>query len=168
MEPLDRGLDAGPNVLKTGLTPEENRRRLDWALAQLDGYVGINNHMGSRFTSSEADMRPVLEEVKARGLAFLDSRTVATSVAGRLASQMGLPHIDRDVFIDNDETVEAVLAQLQRTEEVALKHGHALAIGHPHATTIEALLRWLPTLKQKGFVLVPASALLHQEPATAG
>src|SRR5215472_17329099 len=139
MEPLDRGLDAGPNVLKTELTPEENRRRLDWALSQLDGYVGINNHMGSRFASSEADMRAVLEEVRARG-----------------------------VFIDNDETVDSVLAQLQRTEDIARKRGRALAIGHPHTTTIAALLKWLPTLKEKGFVLVPASALLHQETATAG
>ena len=55
MEPLDGELDAGPHALKTSLTPEENRQRLDWALAQLDGYVGINNHMGSRFTSSEAE-----------------------------------------------------------------------------------------------------------------
>jgi len=168
MEPLDGELDAGPHALKTSLTPAENRQRLDWALAQLDGYVGINNHMGSRFTSSEADMKPVLAEVKARGLAFLDSRTTAATVAGRMASEMGVPHIDRDVFIDNDETVEAVLVQLRRTEEIAEKRGRALAIGHPHATTIAALLKWLPTLKEKGFVLVPASALLHQETATAG
>ena len=168
MEPLDRGLDAGPNALKTELTPEENQRRLDWALSQLDGYVGINNHMGSRFTSSETDMRPVLEEVRARGLAFLDSRTTAATVAGKMAGEMGLAHIDRDVFIDNDETVDSVMVQLQRTEEIARKRGRALAIGHPHATTIAALLKWLPTLKEKGFVLVPASALLHQEMATAG
>ena len=168
MEPLDRALDAGPNVLKTGLPPEENLRRLDWALSRLDGYVGINNHMGSRYTGSEAEMRLVLAEVKSRGLAFLDSRTTAASVAGRIAGELGVPHIDRDVFIDDDETVEAVTAQLLRTERIARKHGFALAIGHPHATTIAALLKWLPTLKEKGFVLVPASALLRREPATAG
>jgi hypothetical protein len=109
-----------------------------------------------------------MEEVRARGLAFLDSRTTAATVAGKMASEMGLAHIDRDVFIDNDETVDSVLVQLQRTEEIARKRGRALAIGHPHATTIAALLKWLPTLKEKGFVLVPASALLHQEMATAG
>src|SRR5262249_20237844 len=103
MEPLDRNLDAGPDVLKTELSAAENKRRLDWALAQLDGYVGINNHMGSRFTSSEADMKPVLEEVKAPGPAFLDSRTLAGSVAGRLASQRGLATADRAVFIANNE-----------------------------------------------------------------
>jgi hypothetical protein len=169
MEPLDGELDAGPYALKTELTPEENRRRLDWALARLDGYVGINNHMGSRFTSSVADMRPVLEEVKLRGLAFLDSRTTALTVAGRMAGELGIPHVDRDVFIDNDPTVESVLIQLARAERLAEKRGYALAIGHPHATTIEALLQWLPTLKEKGIVLVPASMLLRRpETATAG
>jgi len=169
MEPLDRDLDAGPNTLKTELPPEENLRRLNWDLGRLDGYVGINNHMGSRFSSWQPGMRLVLEEVKARGLAFLDSRTSASTVAGRLAGELGVPHVDRDVFIDNDETVGSVLVQLGRAEQLAEKRGYALAIGHPHATTIAALLQWLPTLKQKGLVLVPASALLrHPETASAG
>ncbi len=168
MEPLDGELDAGPNALKTGLPVKENRRRLDWALSRMAGYVGINNHMGSRFTSSEADMQLVLQAVRARGLAFLDSRTTASTVAGRMAAELGVPHIDRDVFIDNDETVESVLAQLAHAERIAEKRGYALAIGHPHATTIAALSQWLPTLKAKGLVLVPASALIRLERPNAG
>jgi uncharacterized protein len=168
MEPLDGGLDSGPYALKTGLPPEENRRRLDWALSRMDGYVGINNHMGSRFTASSADMALVLQIVKARGLAFLDSRTTASTVAGRMAAELGIPHIDRDVFIDNDETVDAVLTQLAHAERLAEKRGYALAIGHPHATTITALTQWLPTLRSKGLVLVPASALLRLQIANAG
>src|SRR5262249_30268306 len=139
MEPMDRALNAGPNVLQTELPPAEIKRRLDWALSRLTGYVGINNHMGSRFTSNAPGMTIVLDELKARGLAFLDSKTTPRSVAGRLAGEIGVAHIDRDVFIDNDETVEAVLRQLAETERVAAKRGYALAIGHPHATTIEAL-----------------------------
>jgi uncharacterized protein len=168
MEPLDGELDAGPNALKTGLPPEENRRRLEWALSRMAGYVGINNHMGSRFTSSQPDMQLVLQMVKTRGLAFLDSRTTASTVAGHMAAELGVPHIDRDVFIDNDETVDSVLAQLAHAEQIAEKRGYALAIGHPHATTIAALSQWLPTLKAKGLVLVPASALIRFETLNAG
>ena len=58
--------------------------------------------------------------------------------------------------------------QLDETEHVALRRGYALAIGHPHPTTIAALQQWLPTLKAKGFVLVPASALLRLELSSAG
>jgi uncharacterized protein len=168
MEPLDGEVDAGPNVLKTDLAPEEIRRRLDWALARLPGIVGVNNHMGSKFTQYAPGMTVVMEDLRARGLAFLDSRTIAATVASRVAGQMGVPHIDRDVFIDNDESVQAVLRQLGETEHVAARRGYALAIGHPHPTTIAALQQWLPTLKAKGFVLVPASALLRLELSSAG
>jgi hypothetical protein len=168
MEPLDGEVDAGPNALKVNLTPEENRRRLEWALARLPGIVGVNNHMGSKFTQSAPGMALVMEELRARGLAFLDSRTIAATVASQVAGQMGVPHIDRDVFIDNDESVEAVLRQLEETEKVAQRRGYALAIGHPHPTTIAALQQWLPTLRAKGFVLVPASALVRMELSSAG
>jgi polysaccharide deacetylase 2 family uncharacterized protein YibQ len=168
MEPMDGEVDAGPNVLKTSLTLEENHRRLDWALARLPGIVGVNNHMGSKFTQSAPGMAMVMEELRARGLAFIDSRTIAATVASQVASEMGVPHIDRDVFIDNDESVQAVLRQLEETERVALRRGYALAIGHPHPTTIAALQQWLPTLRAKGFVLVPASALLRLELSSAG
>jgi uncharacterized protein len=168
MEPLDGEVDAGPNVLKTDLTPDEIRRRLDWALARLPGIVGVNNHMGSKFTQYAPGMTVVMEDLRARGLAFLDSRTIAATVASQVAGQMSVPHIDRDVFIDNDESVQAVLRQLEETERVATKRGYALAIGHPHPTTIAALQQWLPTLKAKGFVLVPASALLRLELSSAG
>jgi polysaccharide deacetylase 2 family uncharacterized protein YibQ len=168
MEPLDGEIDAGPNVLKVNLPPDEIRRRLDWALARLPGIVGVNNHMGSKFTQSGPGMAVVMEELRARGLAFLDSRTIASTVASQVAGQVGVPHIDRDVFIDNDESVEAVLRQLEETEHVAQRKGFALAIGHPHPTTIAALQQWLPTLRAKGFVLVPASALVRMELSSAG
>jgi len=168
MEPMDGEIDAGPNVLKANLSPEEIRRRLDWALARLPGIVGVNNHMGSKFTQSGPGMAVVMEELRARGLAFLDSRTIASTVASQVAGQIGVPHIDRDIFIDNDESVEAVLRQLEETEHVAQRKGFALAIGHPHPTTIAALQQWLPTLRAKGFVLVPASALVRMELSSAG
>jgi len=168
MEPMDGETDAGPNALKVSLPPDEIRRRLDWALARLPGIVGVNNHMGSRFTQDVAGMGVVMGELRSRGLAFLDSRTIAATVASSVAGQMGVPHIDRDVFIDNDESVEAVLRQLVETEHVAERKGFALAIGHPHPTTIEALQEWLPTLRAKGFVLVPASALVRMELSSAG
>ena len=168
MEPMDGEIDAGPNVLKVGLPADEIRRRLDWALARLPGIVGVNNHMGSRFTQDAAGMTVVMGELRGRGLAYLDSRTIATTVAASVAGQMGVPHIDRDVFIDNDESVEAVLRQLDELVRVAQRKGFALAIGHPHPTTIEALQQWLPTLKARGLVLVPASALVRMELSSAG
>ena len=162
MEPMDQGVDAGPNALLTGLDEAELRRRLDWGLGRFEGYVGINNHMGSRFTAWEPGMELVMAELRRRGLLFVDSRTIAGSVAGRAAERHAVPHADRDVFLDNEQESGAVHEQLAKLEEVARTRGAALGIGHPHDGTIAALAEWLPTLEAKGFAVVPVSTIVER------
>ncbi|MBF0354189.1 MAG: divergent polysaccharide deacetylase family protein [Alphaproteobacteria bacterium] len=165
MEPVAASYDPGPesDLLKVGLAPEEIRRRLERDLGQFTGYVGFNNHMGSRFTADRAGMRVVLEEVKARGLLFLDSRTSAQSVGAEVARDLGIPFAERNVFLDNDPSRPAVEAQLAKLEDYARQYGHAIAIGHPHDGTIEALGAWLSTLEAKGIALVPVSAIVKRQ-----
>jgi len=161
-EPGDRPLDLGPNALLVNLPAEERRRRLAWHLSRFDGYVGVNNHMGSRYTQQEGPMRELLEELHRRGLLFLDSRTTPQSVGLGLAQRLGLPSIGRDVFLDNRQTVPAVRKQLALVEQAARAHGHAIAIGHPYDETLEALKPWLAGLRERGFALVPVSALVAE------
>lgn len=160
MQPMGESWDPGPDVLEVGVHPEENRRRLDWGLTRFEGFVGINNHMGSRYTGDRVGMRVVMEELKKRGLLFLDSVTTEKSVGPDLARNYGGPFAARNIFIDNEQSVGAVMAQLQKAEVHARKTGSAIAIGHPHDATIEALAQWLPGLDAKGFVLVPVSAIV--------
>jgi polysaccharide deacetylase 2 family uncharacterized protein YibQ len=160
MEPLSRRLDMGPNGLAVDLPPEEVLRRLRWDLDRFDGYVGINNHMGSRFTGDERSMAPVIGELKARGLLFVDSRTVGNSTGAALARAQGVPYTSRDVFLDDEQTTGQIDARLHDFEATARKHGRAVAIGHPHDATLAALNEWIRTLPEKGFVLVPISDLV--------
>ena len=161
MEAVDRQADPGPHGLLTGLSRDEIIERLRWGLGRFDGFVGINNHMGSKFTSDERGMEPVMEELRARGLVFLDSRTSPFSAGIRLAISFGVPHAARDVFLDDDETLPAIANQLAKIEQVARQHGSAIAIGHPHDPTIAALKTWLPMLGEKGLALVPLSAVVR-------
>jgi uncharacterized protein len=162
MEPLSRAEDMGPNGLAVGLGHDEVLRRLRWDLDRFAGYVGINNHMGSRFTGDAASMTPVMEELRARGLLFLDSRTIANSAGVELARRIGVPHAARDVFLDNEISAVAVAAQLAEVEQIARRHGSAIAIGHPHDATIEQLRVWLAGLASRGFTLVPVSAIVRE------
>ncbi|MDZ7713220.1 MAG: divergent polysaccharide deacetylase family protein [Rhodovibrio sp.] len=159
MQPSDTATDPGPKVLSGALDRAELLARLEWGLSRFDGYVGINNHMGSAFTRDSAGMRAVLGELKRRGLMFLDSRTIASSVAGPLAKEMGVAHATRDVFLDNQRDLAAIRAQLAEAERIAKETGSAVAIGHPYDETIQALKAWLPTLGDKNIALVPISAL---------
>ncbi|CAO3418931.1 divergent polysaccharide deacetylase family protein [Azospirillum argentinense] len=160
MEPSGSA-DPGPQALRVSLDKGEILRRTKVALDSFDGYVGVNNHMGSRFTADSAAMAPVLGEIARRGLLWLDSRTTAKSAGLTLAREFQMPFAGRDIFLDNEMTVSAVRGQLAKTEQVARRQGYAIAIGHPHDATIDALASWMPEVQKRGFVLVPVSAVVR-------
>jgi uncharacterized protein len=168
MEAVDRRADPGPHALFITLPREQIIERLRWGLGRFDGFVGINNHMGSKFTADAQSMAPVMEELRARGLAFLDSRTSPASAGIRLAVAYGVPHAARDVFLDDDQTPSAIAKQLASVEQVARQHGSAIAIGHPHDQTIAALKAWLTMLEGKGLALVPVSAVIRHRKGEDG
>lgn len=160
MQPENAKLDAGPKVLKVGQTPEQFIKILDDDLAAFGGYVGINNHMGSKMTQDHEGMALLMEELKKRGLLFVDSKTIATSVAADEAKKAGVPYAVRNVFVDDEEAKGPIDGALEHIEKLALSKGLAIAIAHPRAETVEALKAWLPTLKAKGIELVPVSAVV--------
>ncbi|MBT6202660.1 MAG: hypothetical protein HOI34_03050, partial [Rhodospirillaceae bacterium] len=143
MEPTRASEDPGPHALLAGLTPEQLRERLLWNLERFDGYVGVNNHMGSLLTQDAAAMNVVMAELDQRGLIFVDSVTSAASVAYTTARDNGIPTARRDVFLDNVADIDAIEAQLRLLEDVARRQGFAIGIGHPHDATVEALSSWL-------------------------
>ncbi len=161
-EPMSPDVDPGPHALLTSLSLAEIKRRIDWNLSQFDGYVGLNNHMGSRFTAWTPGMEVLIREVKARGLLFLDSITTRDSVGFKLARTVGLPNAVRDIFLDHDQRREAIARQLRRTEGVASERGFAIAIGHPHDETLDELDIWLKTVESRGYQLVPISAIVRR------
>lgn len=161
MEPGGRN-DPGPNALLVSLSDSELRQRVTAALDSFDGYVGVNNHMGSRFTAFRPGMETVLRQLKARGLLFLDSRTTAQTVGDQVAQEIGLPSVTRHVFLDDDESLTAVRARLTDAERLARSQGFVVAIGHPHESTLQALAEWIPRLGGQGFALAPLSAVLRK------
>lgn len=162
--PMEPGgvADPGPNALLVSLGKAELEARVTAALDSFDGYVGVNNHMGSRFTAYRLGMETVLRQFRARGLLFLDSRTTPSSVGDQVAQELGVPSVARNVFLDDDEALPAVKRRLAETEAVARRQGFAVAIGHPHETTLQALAEWLPGVAGKGFALAPLSAVLRK------
>jgi polysaccharide deacetylase 2 family uncharacterized protein YibQ len=165
MEASNPDVDLGALALRSDDTPEEFNAMFDKILNSFDGYIGINNHMGSKLTQDEVAMQRVMKALKSRGLAFVDSRTIHTSVAEDVAAQNGVAHAVRDVFLDHEDTDEFLQSALKKLEKKALQNGHAIAIGHPKEVTMRNLHAWIPTLQEKGIELVPISELLVQPAA---
>lgn len=169
MEPEDVQHNyPGPQALLVNLSSSEISTRVAAALRAVEGEVGLNNHMGSRFTTSLASMQPVMEQLAEHRLFFLDSRTTADSVGETLARRYGVRYVARDVFLDNTLDPVSIRHQLDQVVKVADLHGQAVAIGHPHAETIEALRSWIPQMQRRGYSFVPVGDLARRLPAETG
>ncbi len=166
MEPIDYPrVDPGPHTLLISLDRQQNLERLQWVLSRVVGYVGVVSAAGSRFTTSQADLLPILDEIKGRGLMFVDSHATENSVAGSLAKSIGLPRAVSDLSLDQQQASrDAIDQRLAQLEQVAHQTGVAIGLGEVYPVTIERLAQWIPTLERKGIALAPVSATADMQP----
>lgn len=136
-------VEPGKHALLVTMTADQVRDAVHRAVERVPGAIGLNNHMGSQFTENSFGMHAALQAIKDKGLFFLDSRTTAETVGEREARRIGLRFYRRDVFLDNEQNVRAILHQLRQAEALARSKGQAIAIGHPHPETLQAIRQWL-------------------------
>ncbi len=139
MEPYNSKFDPGPGALYVGDDEERILKTLEENIAEVPYAVGVNNHMGSRFTSCRREILTTLEVVKEKKLFFVDSLTSSRSRAYRTAVELNLPAACRNIFLDNIVNESVVLSQLFKLQRCARIYGHAIGIGHPHAETARAI-----------------------------
>jgi polysaccharide deacetylase 2 family uncharacterized protein YibQ len=165
MEPLphkDVKLNPGPETLEVGDAPDDILTKLEHHLQGLgDIAVGINNHMGSRFTAWPEGMRVVMQQLDKQGYLFLDSLTITPTATHAAAQGLSLPVMRRDVFLDHDGDPATINRQLDHAVAVAKKQGFAIAIGHPLSNTLAVLESRLPQLS--GVTLVPVTVGLQSK-----
>ncbi len=157
MEP-EGGEDPGPHALYVDMDEEDLRRTIHDNLASFRGYVGVNNHMGSRFSADARGMEILMEELRARELIYLDSRTTPATLGEQIAREWGVLTARRHVFLDNKTHEDAIARAFAKLIRIADQQEYALAIGHPHDVTLEMLRALLPYMEER-YELVPVSAL---------
>lgn len=163
MEPEGEAYQGGEDayLLKTGMPEAEIVKRIEQALAELPEAHGMNNHMGSRFTSDARMMSMVLQSLKRKGIYFIDSLTSPRSIAYETARALGIPTALRTVFLDNIRHKSEIMAQFERAIAIAQRSGSALAIGHVHPETLQALQAIQPELQQLNIKILFASQIVR-------
>jgi len=151
--------DPGPQTLLTSLTPEQNIDRLHWVMSRFQGYVGLANTMGARFTASETSFAPILREIAKRGLIFVDDGSNPRSVAGRIAGANNLPFARADVIIDSVPTPEDIDRALGRLEMAARERNVAVGIASALPVSIDQIAKWTKAAASRGLLLVPITAV---------
>lgn len=161
LEPFDYPeTDPGPDTLLTGQPPGDNRNRLFSVMARFGGYVGLINNMGARFTASAADFGPIMKELAARGLGYVDDGSSNRSLAPQLAKANGVPFARVGVTLDATPSRAAILEALGALVETARADGRAIGIISALPVSIETVTDWAETLSALGVDIVPVSALM--------
>ncbi|MCP5106935.1 MAG: divergent polysaccharide deacetylase family protein, partial [bacterium] len=142
-------------------TDEEIRNLLRRSKQIVPHARGVNNHQGSLATANSSLMTRVLKIIKGEGLFFVDSRTIGNSVAYDTAKRLGVKTAFKRVFLDHETGYANALRQMRRLVEIALQEGKAIAIGHPHQSTIDAIRNSLKYVRSRGVKIVYVSELLE-------
>ncbi|HYF55449.1 MAG TPA: divergent polysaccharide deacetylase family protein, partial [Salinarimonas sp.] len=165
MEPFDYpDNDPGPHTLTVKARAAENLDRLHWTMGRFAGYVGVVNFMGARLTADEASLAPILREIGARGLGFLDDGSSSRSQSLTAAGRTGVPAARAERVLDAVPRAEEIDRELARLEEAARRGGVAIATASALPLTVERIARWAKGLEAKGILLVPASAAMRGDP----
>lgn len=149
------------DTLRPEMSSDEVERIIRDAYGKVPYAVGLNNHMGSAMTSSLFGMQKVMQALERYNLYFLDSMTIGNSQAMRAAQGTGVKVIKRKVFLDDTQNEADIRVQFNRAVQLARRNGSAIAIGHPHPSTVRVLQQMLPTLPSD-ITLVRPSSLLNE------
>jgi uncharacterized protein len=167
--PMDAADDgdrvSDTQTLLTSLAPEQNIDRLHRAMARLQGYVGIINAQGARFTTTEGSLAPILSETVKRGLDYVDDGSNPAGVASRLATAGNVPFARADVIIDATAAPGDIDHALGRLEAAARTHGVATGFASARAAAIDRIAQWAKTAADRGFLLVPISGAVNVKPS---
>jgi len=151
--------DPGPHTLLTSLPNDENIKRLHWLMSRYTGYVGVTNYMGAKFETAQSSIRPVLEELKRRGLIYFEDGSVEASTAGEIAEELELDYSVAVIRLDA-ESMSKALAEL---EAAAKARGAAIGVAKAAPATVKQIADWAGSLESKGLVLVPVSAAMRSQ-----
>ncbi|WP_417513309.1 divergent polysaccharide deacetylase family protein [Marinobacter sp.] len=154
-----RNFGLGPGGLTSDMDEQSLTTTLRRALQSIPYVQGVNNHMGSLLTQKPRPMDWVMKELHRYPVYFVDSRTIASSVAGDVAEAYQIPTMTRDVFLDHEQTEEFVDRQFRELIRRAKENGSAVGIGHPHTVTVDYLEKHLPLLDEQGIAIATVSGL---------
>jgi polysaccharide deacetylase 2 family uncharacterized protein YibQ len=161
MEPYDfPDSDPGPHTLRASVSEESNTERLTWSLTRFTGYAGITNLLGGRFLADPDSVAPVMTFLARRGLLFFDSSPDTRSAASDVAHQTNAAYVQSTLAVDAIQTAMEIDARLSDLETHARTANSAAGTGFVFPVTVERVASWAKGLSGRGFVLVPASAIV--------
>lgn len=154
----------GPSAILTRMSEEEVRQKIIQGLEEVHYAVGMNNHMGSKAMKDKKIVNIITDIAKEKELFFLDSKTTEPILSREICMQKQVTYLERDLFLDNEKSVNAVKKQMNQLGDIALEKGYAIAIGHVGTGgnfTVQGIKESFPALEEKGIQFVTLKELIE-------
>lgn len=152
--------DPGPHTLLVDNDELANIENLEWVLGRATSYTGVMNHMGARYASDSGAMHWLMSALSGRGLMYVDDSTVNQSASTNVGAALGAPVIRADLVVDKVRSAAQVKKALEELEQIARSRGLAVGVASAFPSSIAAITDWAGSTRERGVVIVPASAAL--------
>lgn len=161
MEPSDvKRRDAGPAALGATLSETVARQRLAWMFGRIHSQVGIVGDLGDRTARDAVAMKPVLEELAARGLLYVANRLEGGDTSGIVqVAANGVPAAAVSVWLDRDVAGEAIDREIAEAETQARRGGAVVVLAQAYPLTLARVAAWMKTFDRKALSAAPISAV---------
>jgi polysaccharide deacetylase 2 family uncharacterized protein YibQ len=105
-------------------------------------------------------MRPLLQEIRDRGLGYIDDGSAGASVAITMAQDLRLPNASGNIVIDSVRDPERMRSNLKVLESLAKARGYAIGTASAFPETIKVVQEWAKQADKRGVLIVPVSNLV--------
>ena len=159
MQSINTAVNPGPGAIKPEMSENEIKSILFNNINEIGPITGMNNHEGSAITADAEKMAAVMQFCSQEGIYFLDSRTNVETKVPYVARELGYSYYERNIFLDNEKTVDNALKELKKGLDLANKNGSVIMIGHIwSADFLPAFLQdAYPELKAQGYTFSTVS-----------
>ena len=156
-------VDPGPGFLSVNDSSDDIMLKIQQALEDFGQVGGINNHMGSLFSTSEKSMDIFIAFLSQKKMYYIDSKTASGTENRALAKKYRIPFAERDVFLDNVVKENEIKKQLRKALNISRKKGLSIVIGHPFIETYNVLKEELPKFSSYNVKLIRAREIFSSQ-----
>ncbi len=156
--------DPGPRALLVSNSSAENIKILTAIVQQYNGYVGVMPFMGSKFMADDKSFRPIMTELKTKGLMFIDNGSALGSLGDKIGTELKSPVANVTLLLDNEPSKTAIDAKLKELEAQAKANGFAVGLAHGYPVSVARIKEWLSTLDARGIALIPMTGTVDAAP----
>lgn len=161
MQPSDYQVnDPGPYAMLHNLSHGENLTRLDELMSRSEKVVGFYTPINETFSSSRADITPVLNHIREKDYLLLYGNGSNIPTMTDLCDSTALECLYSTGSIDDDLVEDKIKKRLLLLEAEANQKGYAIGYLNAYPLTISTVKKWMDEINPKHISVVPASTLL--------